>query len=82
MPSLKYPVLILFGKECIVDENQYEWSPLTGTPCDDGIDCTINGVCGSDGMCSSEVQENYCLIDGVCHTQLEVDSLNTCNVLH
>ena len=48
--------------------------------CDDGLACTADSC--TQGKCNSTLEEGFCLIDGVCLADGDIDSLNSCRVCH
>lgn len=44
--------------------------PYEEVTCDDGVECTAD-ICDSIGGCSSTLNEDSCLIDGLCYTEPE-----------
>ena len=51
--------------------------PKQGAPCESGLACT-EGTCDNQAACVGALKPNFCLIDGVCHTNSEENTQNSC----
>lgn len=49
----------------------------TGVSCDDGLLCTTDGCDHSSG-CFNNLQDGYCLINGICHTEGQLNPASVC----
>ena len=57
-----------------------QWSPRTGTACDDGLTCTTNDACTDTGACLGEVDTGFCAAEGACYADGELNPSNSCEV--
>ncbi len=65
------------GDECTTDDACTDGiCQGAALPCDDGLNCTVDGC--EQGVCTHEIAEETCLIDGVCYATDDPDPTNDC----
>lgn len=68
------------GDPCTADDRCSDQGVCEGTPvagCDDGLECTAD-ACPEAGDCTHDLQPGWCLVDGFCFEDGEVDPANPC----